>query len=91
VGLTEDDLHTDHLTELAAAAAATGTLVEVNEKWVCPGERVITALHGSGVTLVASTDSHHRRDVGRYRRVAELTAALADADAGLAPVVGRRP
>jgi putative hydrolase len=94
VGLGEDDLHDDHLTALATAAASTGTLVEVNEKWACPGPRVIDALTMAGVTLVASTDSHHQRDVGRYSRVAELTAALPSAppagDASSARVAGRR-
>ena len=95
VGLREDDLHDDHLTALAAAAAATGTLVEVNEKWACPGPRVIQALKAAGVTLVASTDSHHERDVGKYRRVADLTAALAAAsltgDGEPARISGRGP
>jgi len=76
VGLTEHDLHEDHLAALASAAAATGTWVEVNEKWGCPGIRVIHAMLDAGVTLVASTDSHHRRDVGRYPLVAELTEGL---------------
>jgi putative hydrolase len=76
VGLTEDDLHDDHLVALARAAAATGTWVEVNEKWACPGVRTIVALSDAGVTLVASTDSHHCREVGRYRRVVELTGSL---------------
>jgi len=76
IGLTEHDLHPDHLVSLAKAAADTGTLVEVNEKWGCPGPSVITAFREAGVVLVASTDAHDAREVGRYRRVAELTDGL---------------
>jgi putative hydrolase len=78
VGLTEDDLHDEHLAVLADAARETGTWVEVNEKWACPSARVVSALQIAGVTLVASTDSHHCRDVGRYRAVVDLTRGLTD-------------
>ena len=78
VGLTEEDVHDDHLAALAGAAASTGTWVEVNEKWGCPGVRVLQRMSEAGVTLVASTDSHHHRDVGRYHQVAELIRGLYD-------------
>ena len=78
VGLTEDDLDDDHLAALADAALVTGAWVEVNEKWACPSARVVSALQIAGVTLVASTDSHHCRDVGRYRAVVDLTRGLTD-------------
>jgi putative hydrolase len=78
VGLTEDDLDDDHLAALADAALMTGAWVEVNEKWACPSARVVSALQIAGVTLVASTDSHHCRDVGRYRAVVDLTRGLTD-------------
>lgn len=83
IGLTEDDLDDDHLTTLASAAAATGTAVEVNEKWGCPGPRALRVMREVGVRLVASTDSHQCGDVGRYRRV----VALAD-EAGLGTIPG---
>jgi putative hydrolase len=79
IGLHEDDLLDDHLIAVGNAAVATGTWVEVNEKWGCPGSRVIRALDQVGVTLVAATDSHHCRDVGQYERVTELTAHLTPA------------
>lgn len=82
IGLTEDDLLAEHLSALCAAAAAHGTRVEINEKWACPGPRAIRAFAAAGVTLVASTDSHHQRDVGRYRRVVDLSRQLADTDTG---------
>lgn len=73
IGLDEDDIGDDHLRALAAACAATGTVVELNEKWACPGARTLRALTDSGVTVVASTDSHRADGIGRYRRVLEMT------------------
>jgi putative hydrolase len=90
VGLTEDDLLADHLSALCAAASAHGTWVEINEKWACPGPRAIEAFAAAGVTLVASSDSHHRRDVGRYQRVVDLSRCLADAQADDPLSAGRR-
>ncbi|GCD19348.1 hypothetical protein CTKZ_09100 [Cellulomonas algicola] len=66
IGLTEDDVPDDLLDELAAVAVATGTPVEVNEKWRCPGPRVRARWADAGVALVASTDAHVADDVGRY-------------------------
>ena len=70
IGLSEDDLDDDLLAEWADAAAATGTRIEVNEKWACPGPRaIVRAASGAGAVVVASTDSHVAGDVGRYDRV----------------------
>ncbi len=72
VGLSEDSLTDEQLRRWSTAASATGTLVEVNEKWVCPGARAVRAALAAGVTLVASTDSHDATDVGRYDHVAQI-------------------
>jgi putative hydrolase len=74
VGLTESDLTDEHLATWAAAAAETGTLIEVNEKWGCPGPRALRAALSAGARLVASTDSHIASDVGRYSRVTAILA-----------------
>lgn len=66
VGLTEDDLDDDHLERWADAAARTGTSIELNEKWHCPGPRAVAAAIAAGAALVAATDSHVASDVGRY-------------------------
>ena len=52
-----------------------GALVEVNEKWSCPGPRLVEALVAAGVAMVAGSDAHHCSAVGRYEGVA-ATAAL---------------
>ncbi|QNE48358.1 histidinol-phosphatase [Glaciihabitans sp. INWT7] len=74
IGLAEDDLTDEHLAVWAAEAALTATVVEVNEKWACPGPRALAAARAAGVVLVASTDSHVATDVGRYSTVARLLA-----------------
>jgi putative hydrolase len=79
VGLAESDLTDEHLTAWAAAAAETGTAVEVNEKWACPAPRSLRAALAAGATVVASTDAHVDSDVGVYDRVAGILADTHDA------------
>jgi putative hydrolase len=81
IGLHESALSDDHLAEIATAAVRTGTTVEVNEKWRCPGPRVVLAFAAAGVTLVGSTDSHEATTVGRYSWVAETASARRLVDA----------
>ena len=76
VGLSEDQLGAARLQAWAETAAATDTLVEVNEKWDCPGPLALAAAEAAGVRLVASTDSHVASDVGQYERVPALLDAL---------------
>lgn len=83
VGLAEEQLGADRLAAWAAAASATGTIVEVNEKWACPGPAAVAALMTAGARIVASTDSHIASDVGRYQTVAAVldeATALAATD-----------
>jgi len=74
IGLAESDLGAERLSAWAQAAARTGTLVEVNEKWGCPEPSSLAALRAAGAELVASTDSHEAATVGRYARVHQLLA-----------------
>jgi putative hydrolase len=53
----------------------------VNEKWSCPSPRTVAALATAGVPLVAGSDSHHCREIGRYDSVAATVTEAADAAA----------
>ena len=72
VGLSEADLSDEHLSAWASAAAASDTLIEVNEKWACPSPRSLRAAVSAGATVVASTDAHEASDVGVYSAVRTL-------------------
>ncbi|WP_337004446.1 MULTISPECIES: PHP domain-containing protein [unclassified Microbacterium] len=76
IGLSEADLGAQRIGAWARAAAETDTLVEVNEKWGCPGVEALSALRRVGAEIVASTDSHIASDVGRYSRVIPLLDAV---------------
>lgn len=65
-GLAEDQAPQPLLRELAAGLASSEAIAEVNEKWRCPSARTIGALRTAGVPIVAGSDSHHCRDIGRY-------------------------
>jgi putative hydrolase len=72
IGLDERDLSDAQLAYWASVAAETATVVEVNEKWGCPGPRALRAVLDAGGVIVASTDAHEAGDVGRYDRVVAL-------------------
>ena len=75
IGLSEADVGAERTDAWARAAAETDTLVEVNEKWGCPGAGALAALRRAGATIVASTDSHDASEVGRYSRILPLLDA----------------
>jgi putative hydrolase len=78
IGITEADVPDDALRALAAACRASGTAIEVNEKWGCPGAPIVATLLDERVTIVAGSDAHHADAVGRWDRVrATLTSAVA--------------
>jgi putative hydrolase len=73
IGLDETMVPEPLLAHLARRVAHSGAMVEINEKWACPSARTVAAMARAGVPVVASSDSHHCRDVGVYRSV-RLTA-----------------
>ena len=75
IGLSEAEVGAERTDAWARAAAETDTLVEVNEKWGCPGAGALAALRRAGATIVASTDSHDASEVGRYSRILPLLDA----------------
>jgi putative hydrolase len=76
VGLSEDHVPDPLLNGLIAAAAETGTTIEISERWRCPSLRVIRTARDAGVTLVCSTDSHAATTIGRYAYVRSTLEGL---------------
>ena len=72
IGLDEASVSDLAIGHLANQARIAGALLEVNEKWACPSARTVRAFADAGVTLVASTDSHHCRDIGLYASVGNI-------------------
>jgi putative hydrolase len=77
MGLDEVMVPAPLLARLAGQVAASGALVEINEKWSCPSARTVAALVRAGVRVVAGSDAHHCRDVGVYRSVTLTAGQLA--------------
>jgi putative hydrolase len=69
IGLDESDVSDSLIEYLARGARRYGAFVELNEKWNCPGPRLVTALARAGVQLVAGSDSHHCSTIGVFDRV----------------------
>lgn len=76
VGLVEGDVSGDVLGPLVEAAVETGATLELSERWKCPGERVARSFMDAGVPIVASTDAHDPKEIGRYRYVTSLMSDL---------------
>lgn len=72
VGLSEDQVPLDLVDELAATAAARGAEIEVDERWRCPSPRVVERFVRHGVPVRASSDSHRRETIGKYRYVNQV-------------------
>ncbi|WP_375486989.1 PHP domain-containing protein [uncultured Jatrophihabitans sp.] len=82
MGLSEGDVHDEHLRSLATACRDAGAAIEINEKWRCPSSPVALRLHALGVELVAGTDAHRCADVGRWSYLDEVARDGAFAAAG---------
>jgi putative hydrolase len=77
MGLAEEAVPEGSLRWLAGQARSAGAMVEINEKWACPGPRALAAFAQAGVPVVAGSDSHHSRDVGVFRAVRQAAARTA--------------
>ncbi|MFC7981569.1 PHP domain-containing protein [Streptomyces sp. NPDC057336] len=71
-GLDERAVGRARLIRIAAACRATGSAVEVNEKWRCPRPETVRTLRGLGVRMVAGSDAHTAAAVGAWAYVAEV-------------------
>lgn len=92
LGLREGQVPPEWLHALALRCRATGTALEVNEKWACPGVDVVRLFHETRVEIVAGSDAHHASAVGRWSTVGTtLAEVLGPAPAGIGrprPVAG---
>lgn len=77
IGLSEADVPDDLLRELGSAAADTGTIVEISERWRCPSARTLAAVAAAGALVVCSTDSHSAATIGRYDYVRTVLPVVA--------------
>ncbi|MGH1347038.1 MAG: PHP domain-containing protein [Nannocystales bacterium] len=77
VGIPEAEVPLHRLDHLAGVLAARDVLVEVSERWRCPSPSTLAVFAQAGVQLVASTDAHDMRSVGRYEFVRCLDLDLA--------------
>ncbi len=75
VGIPHSRVDPERVEPLFEACIEHGARVEVDERWRSPGREVVRRALEMGVTVVASTDSHNTRTVGRYRYVASLAGA----------------
>lgn len=76
IGVSEAELPIEAIEELAAAAAAAGASVEIDERWRCPSARTLRVFHAAGVPILLSTDSHSPDTIGRYRYCVEVLDRL---------------
>lgn len=65
-GLGEDSVDDSSLDRIAATAYRTGARVEFDERWQCPGRRVLQAMQSYSVPVVASSDAHRPSEIGHY-------------------------
>jgi len=75
-GIEESAVPDAAMAELVEARRVNGTVVEISERHRLPSVRLARAFLDGGVKLVAASDAHRSTDVGFYRYVRELAAAV---------------
>ncbi len=76
IGLDEAEVPMELIEKLADAAAASGAMIEIDERWSCPSARTVRPFIDRGVTLLLSTDSHKPDAIGRYEYCLEVLSEL---------------
>ncbi len=77
LGLDESCVPDQALERLAWRAAATGTVLEINEKWSCPSSGTVQAFASAGVRIAAGSDSHDAASIGMFASVRQTICAVA--------------
>jgi len=81
LGFEESQVPRSAIAELARACAATGTLIEVDERWRSPSYGTVRIFVQHGVPVLCSSDAHRRENIGRYTHNALVAGALLGAAA----------
>jgi putative hydrolase len=76
VGLFEDDVDLQLLAPLLEVAVARGAWIELDERWRCPGPRIVARFVEAGVPVVCAGATHTSEAVGRYTWAPEVLAAV---------------
>ncbi|MFT7582218.1 MAG: putative hydrolase, partial [Myxococcota bacterium] len=66
IGMSELQVRDEQIARMARVAWNTGTAVEVDERWRCPGPRALQIFHAHGVQIYCSSDAHSASDIGHY-------------------------
>jgi putative hydrolase len=66
IGLDEGAVPEEAIASLAETVARTGNMIEISERWRCPGARSLRPFLEARVPILMSTDSHKREHIGRY-------------------------
>lgn len=77
MGIAHTEVDPVRVDPLFDACLACNARIEVDERWRSPGSAVIERAFARGIRIVASSDSHSQRPVGRYRYVADVSRLLA--------------
>lgn len=81
LGLREQQVPHELIERLAHEAWATGSRIEVNERYRTPSAATLAPFVRRGVPLLMSTDSHRRETIGRYDHGLAVVRELAGAAA----------
>jgi putative hydrolase len=76
LGVCEADVPRAAIAELARACVASGTLIEVDERWRSPSAETVKIFVEHGVPVLCSSDAHRRENIGRYTHNAAVASAL---------------
>ena len=75
-GIDESTVPDSAVAELVQACRTNGTVVEISERHRMPSLRLAQAFLDGGVKVVATSDAIRASEVGYYRYVREIAAAL---------------
>ncbi|MEL6545717.1 MAG: PHP domain-containing protein [Myxococcota bacterium] len=76
MGLSEEQVPHQQLVRLAAFARHSGTYIEIDERWRCPGPKTLKVFLDYSVPVLCSSDAHRPNRIGRYSFNAETHETL---------------